>query len=566
MWEKAEGHSVRGRRIPGLFIAGVLALLLLATSTLGPGPTHGAPPDPTPTPFAGGLVRIPYEDRAQVSAWVRQGLDIWEVHPRHVVAWVTGPQHDQLRARGLSVEVLPQDRIGPRGTPSYPSCYRTYAQMRDFLLDTATQHPTLTTLLDVGDGWEKAQGLADRDLWVLRITSQAVPGPKPRLLIVAEHHARELIAPEVAMNFIEHLTRHYGVDPEVTWLVDDREIWVMPMANPDGHIKAENRLNWRKNTDDANGCLEGDPPNFYGVDLNRNYAHQWGGEGASDDPCSLVYQGPTPFSEPETRAIRDLVVTQGFDLLMDLHSYGDLILYPWSYTEDPAPDQAHLHAIAAKLASYNDYKAQQGAALYLASGDAMDWAYGERGIPAFTFEIGSRDDGGFWPPCDRVDELWRENLQPLLYAAKIAEAPYRQVYGPDALELTLSRSLPITLEATISDVHNGGQAIASAQYFVDALGPEGAGRPMSPVDGDFDASVEQVRAILDLTGLGPGRHLIYVMGQDGDGHWGPPSAIFLELSPTPTATPPPTSTPTATPRPTPTPPWFRVYLPLSRRD
>lgn len=534
---------------------GMLGLLLLAASMLGPWPTHGAPPLAylTPTPTAGGLVKIAYQSREQVSAWVGQGLDVWEVHPDHVVAWVTRAQADQLRTQGLALEAVPQDQIGPQGYAPYPSCYRTYEEMADFLQATAANHPSITTLMDAGDSWEKAQGLVQRDLWAMRITSHMTPGPKPKLFVVAEHHARELVTPEIAMKFIAYLTRNYGADPEVTWLVDYREIWVLPMANPDGHAQAENYQNWRKNTDYVNGCPMGDAPYFYGVDLNRNYGYQWGGEGASPNPCHPMYQGPAPFSEPETQAIRDLVTAQGFDLLISLHSYADMILYPWGYTESPAPHEADLHAMAAKFASYNGYAPIQSARMYITSGDTTDWAYGEQGIPAFTFEIGSSADGYFWPPCHKVEELWLENLGPLLYAAKIAEAPYRQVHGPDALDLALSQGSVITLEAIISDAYTGGQTIAAAQYLIDALGPEGTGQVMDAVDGTFDGPMERVRATLDLAGLKPGRHRVYVMGQDSAGYWGPPSAMFLELTPTPA----PTSTPTEE---------QKLYLPLGLKS
>ena len=78
----------------------------------------------------------------------------------------------------------------------------------------------------------------------------------------------------------------------------------------------------------------------YGVDLNRNYSFQWGYDdiGSSPDPTSNEYRGTEPFSEPETRAVRDFCENHQIKLSLNYHSWGDLLIYPWAYIDQPTPD------------------------------------------------------------------------------------------------------------------------------------------------------------------------------------------------------------------------------------
>jgi len=482
------------------------------------------------------LAYIPYTNRRQIAGWVAQGMDVWEVREDVVVAHLTAEGAAKLRAVGLefSTTTLPADYA------DYPACYRTYSDTVAFLQSLSTTFPSLVTLYDVGDSWEKTQGLANRDLLSVRLTNSAIPGPKPKLFVVAEHHARELITPEVAMFLADLLTKEYGTDPQATWLLDEREIWIMPMANPDGHVQAEHYQNWRKNTDfDSGTCSSYSPPESYGVDLNRNYGYLWGGVGSSGNPCSPVFHGAAAFSEPETQAVRDLVNAQKPNILISLHSYQKQILYPWSSTAQPPPDEEGLRALASRMARYNGYRYGQPAnLLYAVTGDTTDWAYGTLGIPSYTFEIGGPEDGYFWPPCSRMNRLWAEVRDSLLYAASAADSPYERAQGPDVTAIaaftgtltgTLAGKITLTVTAQIHDPDGDGAHVAAAEASFDRPAPAGTGYPLSPSDGQFDEPTESVAGGWLSLSLQPGSHLVFVRGRDEAGHWGPPAATRITI-------------------------------------
>ena len=311
----------------------------------------------------------------------------------------------------------------------------------------------------------------------------------------------------------------YGVDPLITYLVNERETWIVPMVNPDGHIHAEADFLWRKNVDNTNGLCY---PDYWwatpGVDLNRNFDDHWGWGGGSSDACVETYWGPAGFSEPEDQAIRSLVESPGhpsFTAVVSYHAYGDLVLHPWGYTATLPTDGGLMQAMAAKIASYNGYTpGQASTGLYVTNGDTCDWTWGAHGIPCFTVEMGDQ----FMPLYSAVAGLWDENRPGALYALNIADQNAR-AFGPEVTQVqAVTWTNGLTVTAQVSDLGNGGQVITAAQLFVDTLGPNGSGQPMLPADGLWNSGTETVT--LALPPLPPGRHTLYVRGADAGGHWG----------------------------------------------
>lgn len=514
------------------------AILFLAPTVFNR-TTNAAPPEQR-------LVWLHAKTPEQIQQWVDNGLDVWQVEGERVLAQVT-----QEQVAGLEFD------LGPNlDTPGFPACYRTYSDLIVFFHEMQARYPHLFRLYDAGDSWETEQGLVNRNIYVVRLTNHDIRTAKPKLFLTAEHHAREIITPEIALMFIEDLLQNYDQDPQIRWLLDNREVWVMPMANPDGHARVAELANWRKNTDRPQLCPNGQPPNSYGVDLNRNYGYQWGlNIGSSPDPCNLTYRGSEPFSEPETRAVRDLVRQQHFDMLLSLHAYGDEILYPWGYTSQPAPDAENLHRIAYRMAQEAGYEAMQSFSIgYMSSGDTTDWAYGELGIPAFTFEVGGMEDGFFWPACAKRQELYTEIRNTLVYAATITDDPYERANGPDIRQFALELDTQMVINVLADDMWNGGDAIAQIELFFDTLGEPGTGIPAVPTDGEFNTVRERGIFRLDSSDVPPDTALVFLRAQDVKGHWGPPRVAALRWppderpTPTPTTTmPAPVMTPTSTP-------------------
>jgi hypothetical protein len=223
---------------------------------------------------------------------------------------------------------------------------------------------------------------------------------------------------------------------------------------------------------------------------------------------------------------------------MDMHSYGGLVLWPWGFDDLQTANGVALQTLGRKFAYFNDYAPQQAVELYPTDGATDDFAYGDLGVAAFTFEVGTT----FFQGCSYFEQaVLPDNLPALVYAAKAARAPYQLPAGPQALAVTatpgtVAAGEPLTLTATIDDTlyqqdfgAEPTQNIAAAEYFLD-VPPWEAGAsplPMSPADGAFDAKTENVQVVVDTGGLSAGRHILYVRGRDQAGNWGTVSAIFV---------------------------------------
>ncbi len=559
----------------GVLLAGLLPGTLGAQDTL-PG-----------SDTARRVVRVDYGGAQGSLDSLAGRLDVWEVDRAAgtLVALVTPQEETALRAEGYGLEVL---RVLEEGIEApldpryyyydnfYSNSYDRYVV--DFLQAVNSAYPDIVELIDIGDAWMAGQpGEHHRDLWVLRITNEDIAYgeilEKPAFVLHAEVHAREVATPELAIRYIKYLTSGYdgqggyGVDPDVTWLVDWHVAYVEVMANPDGHWANEQDINAyrRKNMDWDDGCTY---PDSWGVDLDRNHSFLWGCcGGSSGSPCDETYRGPLKASEPETSAFQDYVMqvvpdqngpngddevppaappdTKGF--LISLHSYADEILWPWGWTTSPAPNDAGLEAIARKMCQIDGYFSPTGA-MYTVDGATRDWSYGKLGIPSYVFEVGP-DYGscaGFFPPFGCVDgidgmprDFWAENRPVFLYAHKITRSPYTAVYGPDTLwvnvdPVTVPQGQPAVLTAGLQDQRYGGDPtdpIGGAEYFLDEPGADGGGTAMAPSDGSWGGAYEQATATVDTSSLTPGRHYLLVHGKTVNDEWGPLTAVFLDVEP-----------------------------------
>ena len=168
---------------------------------------------------------------------------------------------------------------------------------------------------------------------------------KPIIWIDAGIHAREWIAPATALYIINRLTDSED-DPEVLPLLEKFDFHVLSSANPDGYEFSRNfdRF-WRKTRSRNQAFLR---IFCVGVDPNRNYGFQWKKAGSSTNPCSNIYHGPYPFSEPETKSIAEHVLKNkdNIKLFISLHSYSQLILTPWGWTKEHPQTYADLMRVA----------------------------------------------------------------------------------------------------------------------------------------------------------------------------------------------------------------------------
>jgi murein tripeptide amidase MpaA len=449
------------------------------------------------------------------------------------------------------------------------ACYRTVEETYASMDSLVTQHPTLASVVNIGNSWERTQNAANGyPLRVLKLSNSAVPGPKPKMFAMFAIHAREYTTAELGMRLAEWLVGNYGKDPQATWLLDHNEFHFLIQANPDGRKQAEAGILWRKNTDDSNGtCGVPTQTNQPGIDLNRNYPFNWNTpfeSGSSNNVCDEIYRGPTAASEPETQAVlnyvagtpsmgvysggifpdrrvddRDTPVADDVQgLFLDIHSYSRLVLWPWGDTPTPAPNMATLRTLGRRIAWYNGYSAISSEDLYPSDGTTIDTIYGYLGVPSYTIELGV----DFFETCDSFTySTFPANLAAILYSARTLHAPLQLPSGPDVTQLSVPTDLitpgdSILVRARLDDTRFGGseasQAISGASATIDTL-PWEAGIPtqLLATDGTFSSAVEDAFATLPSTGLANGLHLIYVQGADASAAKGPPLAAFVEVAP-----------------------------------
>ncbi|MGB4976024.1 MAG: M14 family zinc carboxypeptidase [Anaerolineae bacterium] len=550
-------------RSPGfrLLLALVLCSLLLPVA-------HAAPVVP---PHSDGftnpiVARVYYDDAAQIKQLA--DFDLFEYNnttEKYVLVAVDQDEYAAIERLGFRLQVdeletanfnrkpeISPDQVN--GIPGYP-CYRTVEETFATAQSIVTNYPQLASFVDAGNSWQKSAGLGGYDMNVLVLTNSAVPGPKPKLFITSAIHAREYTTAELATRFAEYLVTNYNVDPDVTWILDYHEVHLMLHTNPDGRKQAETGLSWRKNTN-QNYC--GATSTSRGADLNRNFNFQWGCcGGSSSSQCSETYRGPSAASEPETQAaqayMRAIFPDQRGPLLtdpappdatgvyVDIHSYSQLVLWPWGFTSTVAPNGPALQTLGRKFAYFNSYLPEQAIGLYATDGTTDDFSYGDLGIASYTFELGT----SFFQDCSTFENtILPTNMPALIYAAKASRTPYMTAAGPDALgvaaaPVTVTTGDPVNLSATLNDTRfnnsNGSeptQAVAAAEYYIDTP-PWQAGAvayPMSPADGTFNSTIENAVATINTSGLNSGRHTIFVRGKDAANNWGAVSAVFLTLS------------------------------------
>ena len=265
-----------------------------------------------------------------------------------------------------------------------------------------------------------------RDIWAFKISDNPdIEDGDPEVLYNSLIHAREPAAMMTLMHFAWSLVENYNLDPTMTYLVEERDMWFIPVINPDGYVY--NQLTnpggggmHRKNR--RPGCTSSP-----GVDLNRNWGFQWGYDngGSSPDSCATTYRGSHAFSEPETQVVRDFVISHDFQTVFNYHSYGNLLIKPFGYDESvelPTPDGDIYNQLGQDLVEDNDYLFGTGTETvgYTTNGDAVDYMYGELGIINFTPEVGAGEDGGFWPPTELIFELAEDNISMNIHLASCA--------------------------------------------------------------------------------------------------------------------------------------------------
>ncbi|HEX6792048.1 MAG TPA: M14 family zinc carboxypeptidase [Candidatus Krumholzibacteria bacterium] len=384
------------------------------------------------------LVTVPFKGPRQIEEMKARGIEIIAYTKDGIdvladpagVSWLTTRSY-QVAVRGPEAAPEPGAAI----IDANLGLYHTYDETEFALGALVATYPSLADTIRIG----KAYGPTFRNVTAIKISDNVgVDENEPEVLYMGNHHARELMSVEIPLRFAEYLLANYGTNSTVTNYVNTREIYLIPVVNPDGlaYVQANHAGSattwWRKNRrNNGNGT--------FGVDLNRNYSYQWGYDniGSSSNTASDVYRGPSAFSEPETQAIRNFCAARHFTCFLSYHSYGELLLYPWGYIAGFTPDQKVFAALGAALGAGTNYAVGNAAlgTIYITNGDSDDWAYGEivqkNRIFGFTPEVNNTGQGGFAPAETYIQPTFDLLLNMNLTLLQYADNPYR-VIGPES--------------------------------------------------------------------------------------------------------------------------------------
>ncbi len=353
--------------------------------------------------------------------------------------------------------------------------------------------------------------------WIRISDNPNVNEDEPEVFYNGMHHAREPIGMQHLLFFMYYLLENYDTDLEIQYIVDNFELYIVPIVNMDGYAyniatSPNGGGMWRKNRrDNEDGT--------WGVDPNRNYAYMWGLDNTGSSPYTgdETYRGPAPFSEPCNQNMRDFCTAHEFRTALNYHSYSNLLLYPWGYTDDPCPDDELFNVHASIMTQENGYTYGAGSTtIYPTNGGSDDWMYGEQDtkdmILAYTPEVGSSNDG-FWPLVSRIIPLCQENMWQGIMAARLS-GTYAK----------LTDQSPVIIENTNGDfdfslrrlgLEDGGTFTVSITPLNDAI--TSIGDPLvystleilETIDGSISYTLKE--------GIQSGEEILYLLSVDNGG-------------------------------------------------
>jgi carboxypeptidase T len=332
-------------------------------------------------------------------------------------------------SQGTSAILSENNNINLLHMNTNPYSYHSYNSMTELLENISEQHSEIITLSSIGTTYE------ERSIWMVKISDNPlVDENEPAVLLMGAHHGNEKPSYESLIFFIEYIAEACQMemidndedglydeddfdgfdndndgfideDPSETRvreLVDNTEIFVIPMVNPDGV-----EYDWRKNREPNYGSFgRADDITSYGVDLNRNYDYLWYLPYLlpvnyllpiiiNDE--SWNYRGEHAFSEIETRSVRDFVTGHdNIKISLSYHSYSEIILYPWMHTSLPTPDEETFISIGDNISQIDGYEllihGWSGREYLIPRfggtiGTSENWLYATQGIFSYTMEL-----------------------------------------------------------------------------------------------------------------------------------------------------------------------------------
>lgn len=393
------------------------------------------------------------QQRELLKKYLNQHIDLDKI--KHIEASISWEQFFKLQKEGLDpalqLEVDRNKLIDPQ--------YHTFSEITELINSYKHQFPDIVHVEKIGEGTEK-----HLPIWGIKISDNPHRDEtEPAVLFTSIHHAKELLGAEVCLYLLKDLCQNYYDNSRVKHWIDEAEIWIVPVLNPDGYhlvMDSENSLQfWRKNLRDnnANGIFD---PEKDGVDLSRNYDYNWDGDSDSD-PRSWYYRGSFPFSEKETQAIRDLTLRERFVFHLDFHSYGEVVLYPWKNFPSP-PDEELVVELANEIAKRISRTTQLDhysiKPLNGKLGQSAIWMHGRAGVLSYIIEVGD----SHFPNGRYISQIVSQNAKAAFYVLdrlfkSAIKGVIRNAYNkvPISAELEITRYASPLISNPVSDASSG---------------------------------------------------------------------------------------------------------------
>jgi hypothetical protein len=331
---------------------------------------------------------------------------ILELDEDSVVIFSSSDELKWLEAQNLNPTILYNDYAEMMGWNTNLQLleeFHTYTELTSELQNIESSYPSIAKLYNLGNS---VQG---RILWGLKITDNPdIEEDEAEVRICGNHHGNELMSVELPLLLAWYLVDNYASDPYVENLVNSRETWIIPMVNPDGRT-----MNSRYN---ANG-----------IDLNRDYGYMWDGEGGS----------PAPFSQLETKVMREHALDNSFVFSLSFHCSGDIVNYIWNYKGQPVADHDVVVDLSNQYGSHNGYWVVEGFDWYQTKGDLNDFSYGCRGDIDWTIEV----------QTSNIPQAWNYNQDAILEIIEAADM------GLTGIVTDIGTGLPVSATIWVEEAY-----------------------------------------------------------------------------------------------------------------
>ncbi len=348
-----------------------------------------------------------------------------DIYTDYALMYVTPAELEQIRGTGLQYKVTKEDlNTYYRDFWETRDDYHTYEEIVYIMDSLAEAMPGLVMKKVYGES------LGGRELSALKISDNVtVDENEAEVAFDGNIHGDEITGGENAIRFARWLCQQYDQNATITNLINNREIWIYPLVNPDGRA---NMTRYNNN----------------GVDLNRDWGYIWNGEGSSFGP----------YSQPESKALRQMVLDNQFSIHMTFHSGIELFLYPWYFYEVPSPDNDQVEELAyiyASTSGYDDLETGPGTSLYPTTGSTAEAYYGVKGSLGIVMELAYNKQ----PPASQIGYYFDINLQPCIHLIEYAgygvegTVTDAETGDPVSAVVYVGNTLPCYADPEVGDFH-----------------------------------------------------------------------------------------------------------------